>query len=62
MSGWTRPELPSGKGSQLSSHTNSSFWMTIVEQLSIGRVWQEEGERNGDASWSRRGTDPALLA
>uniref|UniRef100_A0A1I7W707 Uncharacterized protein n=1 Tax=Heterorhabditis bacteriophora TaxID=37862 RepID=A0A1I7W707_HETBA len=22
------------------------FWMAIVEQLSIGRVWQEEGERN----------------
>uniref|UniRef100_A0A1I7WRN2 CUB domain-containing protein n=1 Tax=Heterorhabditis bacteriophora TaxID=37862 RepID=A0A1I7WRN2_HETBA len=38
------------------------FWMTIVEQLSMGRVWQEEGERNGDASWSRRGTDPALIS
>uniref|UniRef100_A0A1I7WBU4 Tyrosine-protein phosphatase domain-containing protein n=1 Tax=Heterorhabditis bacteriophora TaxID=37862 RepID=A0A1I7WBU4_HETBA len=37
------------------------FWMAIVEQLSLGRVCQEEGERNGDASWSRRGTDPALL-
>uniref|UniRef100_A0A1I7WBV2 Transposase n=1 Tax=Heterorhabditis bacteriophora TaxID=37862 RepID=A0A1I7WBV2_HETBA len=37
------------------------FWMTIVEQLSLGRVCQEEGERNGVASWSRRGTDPALL-
>uniref|UniRef100_A0A1I7WLE0 Uncharacterized protein n=1 Tax=Heterorhabditis bacteriophora TaxID=37862 RepID=A0A1I7WLE0_HETBA len=45
MSGWTRPELPSGKGS-----------------LSVGRVWQEEGERNGGDSWSRRGTDPALLS
>uniref|UniRef100_A0A1I7XD29 Ovule protein n=1 Tax=Heterorhabditis bacteriophora TaxID=37862 RepID=A0A1I7XD29_HETBA len=25
--------------------------MTIVEQLSLGRVCQEEGERNGVASW-----------
>uniref|UniRef100_A0A1I7W781 Uncharacterized protein n=1 Tax=Heterorhabditis bacteriophora TaxID=37862 RepID=A0A1I7W781_HETBA len=38
------------------------FWMTIVAEHSIGRVWQEEGERNGVASWSRRGTDPAQLA
>uniref|UniRef100_A0A1I7XJ54 Transcriptional regulator n=1 Tax=Heterorhabditis bacteriophora TaxID=37862 RepID=A0A1I7XJ54_HETBA len=36
--------------------------MTIVEHLSIGRVWQEEGERNGDVSWSRRGADPALIS
>uniref|UniRef100_A0A1I7X6N4 ZP domain-containing protein n=1 Tax=Heterorhabditis bacteriophora TaxID=37862 RepID=A0A1I7X6N4_HETBA len=36
--------------------------MTIVEQLSLGRVCQEEGERNGGDSWSRRGTDPALLS
>uniref|UniRef100_A0A1I7WRR8 Uncharacterized protein n=1 Tax=Heterorhabditis bacteriophora TaxID=37862 RepID=A0A1I7WRR8_HETBA len=35
--------------------------MTIVEQLSLGRVWQEEGERIGDATSSQRGTDPALL-
>uniref|UniRef100_A0A1I7W8I6 ANK_REP_REGION domain-containing protein n=1 Tax=Heterorhabditis bacteriophora TaxID=37862 RepID=A0A1I7W8I6_HETBA len=39
-----------------------SILMTIGAEHSIGRVWQEEGERNGDASWSRRGTDPALLA
>uniref|UniRef100_A0A1I7XJ91 Uncharacterized protein n=1 Tax=Heterorhabditis bacteriophora TaxID=37862 RepID=A0A1I7XJ91_HETBA len=36
--------------------------MAIVEYLSIGRVWQEEGERNGDASWSRRGADPGLIS
>uniref|UniRef100_A0A1I7XJC7 Transposase n=1 Tax=Heterorhabditis bacteriophora TaxID=37862 RepID=A0A1I7XJC7_HETBA len=36
--------------------------MAIAEQLSLGRVWQEEVERNGDASWSRRGADPALIA
>uniref|UniRef100_A0A1I7WC69 DUF4338 domain-containing protein n=2 Tax=Heterorhabditis bacteriophora TaxID=37862 RepID=A0A1I7WC69_HETBA len=36
------------------------FWMTIVEQLSIGRVWQEEGERNGVAFWFSNGTDPSL--
>uniref|UniRef100_A0A1I7X6T4 Uncharacterized protein n=1 Tax=Heterorhabditis bacteriophora TaxID=37862 RepID=A0A1I7X6T4_HETBA len=35
--------------------------MEIVEQLSIGRVWQEEGERLGGATSLRRGTDPALL-
>uniref|UniRef100_A0A1I7WC57 Alpha-galactosidase n=1 Tax=Heterorhabditis bacteriophora TaxID=37862 RepID=A0A1I7WC57_HETBA len=34
--------------------------MTIVEQLSIGRVWQEEGERNGVAFWFSNGTDPSL--
>uniref|UniRef100_A0A1I7XPB1 Secreted protein n=1 Tax=Heterorhabditis bacteriophora TaxID=37862 RepID=A0A1I7XPB1_HETBA len=38
----------------------SLFWMTIVEQLSIGRVWQEEGERNGDAFWFLNGTDLSL--
>uniref|UniRef100_A0A1I7X3G0 Secreted protein n=2 Tax=Heterorhabditis bacteriophora TaxID=37862 RepID=A0A1I7X3G0_HETBA len=38
------------------------FWMAIVAEHSIGRVWQEEGERNGDTSESRRGTDPALLS
>uniref|UniRef100_A0A1I7X6K2 Transmembrane protein n=1 Tax=Heterorhabditis bacteriophora TaxID=37862 RepID=A0A1I7X6K2_HETBA len=36
--------------------------MTIVAEHSIGRVWQEEGERIGDATSSRRGTDPALLS
>uniref|UniRef100_A0A1I7X2S2 Uncharacterized protein n=1 Tax=Heterorhabditis bacteriophora TaxID=37862 RepID=A0A1I7X2S2_HETBA len=36
--------------------------MAIVAEHSIGRVWQEEGERNGDTSESRRGTDPALLS
>uniref|UniRef100_A0A1I7W8H3 cDNA n=1 Tax=Heterorhabditis bacteriophora TaxID=37862 RepID=A0A1I7W8H3_HETBA len=36
------------------------FWVTIVEQLSIGRVWQEEGERNGVAFWFSNGTDPTL--
>uniref|UniRef100_A0A1I7WJZ7 Uncharacterized protein n=1 Tax=Heterorhabditis bacteriophora TaxID=37862 RepID=A0A1I7WJZ7_HETBA len=36
------------------------FWMTIVEQLSIGRVWQEEGERNGDAFRFLNGTDLSL--
>uniref|UniRef100_A0A1I7WTU5 Amylo-alpha-1,6-glucosidase n=1 Tax=Heterorhabditis bacteriophora TaxID=37862 RepID=A0A1I7WTU5_HETBA len=35
--------------------------MTIVEQLSIGRVWQEEGERDGVAFRFLNGTDPALL-
>uniref|UniRef100_A0A1I7X3X1 Uncharacterized protein n=1 Tax=Heterorhabditis bacteriophora TaxID=37862 RepID=A0A1I7X3X1_HETBA len=44
-----------------SPHSQAAIWMAIVEQLSLGRVCQEEGERNGDASWSRRGTDPALL-
>uniref|UniRef100_A0A1I7XGT2 Ovule protein n=1 Tax=Heterorhabditis bacteriophora TaxID=37862 RepID=A0A1I7XGT2_HETBA len=34
--------------------------MTIVEQLFIGRVWQEEGERNEDAFWFLNGTDPTL--
>uniref|UniRef100_A0A1I7WG13 Uncharacterized protein n=1 Tax=Heterorhabditis bacteriophora TaxID=37862 RepID=A0A1I7WG13_HETBA len=36
--------------------------MTIVEQLFVGRVWQEERGRNGCDFWSRRGTDPALLS
>uniref|UniRef100_A0A1I7WP09 Innexin n=1 Tax=Heterorhabditis bacteriophora TaxID=37862 RepID=A0A1I7WP09_HETBA len=36
------------------------FWMTIVEQLSIGRVWQEEGERNGDVFRFLNGTDLSL--
>uniref|UniRef100_A0A1I7WD44 Uncharacterized protein n=1 Tax=Heterorhabditis bacteriophora TaxID=37862 RepID=A0A1I7WD44_HETBA len=36
--------------------------MAIVAELSIGRVWQQEGERNGGDSWSQRGTDPALLS
>uniref|UniRef100_A0A1I7WM54 Transposase n=1 Tax=Heterorhabditis bacteriophora TaxID=37862 RepID=A0A1I7WM54_HETBA len=34
--------------------------MTILEQLSIGRVWQEEGERNRDAFRFLNGTDPTL--
>uniref|UniRef100_A0A1I7XRI1 Beta-galactosidase n=1 Tax=Heterorhabditis bacteriophora TaxID=37862 RepID=A0A1I7XRI1_HETBA len=34
--------------------------MAIVAELSIGRVWQEEGERNGDAFWFLNGTDPLL--
>uniref|UniRef100_A0A1I7X776 PSI domain-containing protein n=1 Tax=Heterorhabditis bacteriophora TaxID=37862 RepID=A0A1I7X776_HETBA len=34
--------------------------MTIIEQLSIGRVWQEEGERNGDAFRFLNGTDLSL--
>uniref|UniRef100_A0A1I7WU13 Transcriptional regulator n=1 Tax=Heterorhabditis bacteriophora TaxID=37862 RepID=A0A1I7WU13_HETBA len=34
--------------------------MTIVAEHSIGRVWQEEGERNGDAFRFLNGTDPAL--
>uniref|UniRef100_A0A1I7WG88 Sodium channel protein Nach n=1 Tax=Heterorhabditis bacteriophora TaxID=37862 RepID=A0A1I7WG88_HETBA len=34
--------------------------MTIVAEHSIGRVWQEEGERNGDAFRSLNGTDPTL--
>uniref|UniRef100_A0A1I7XQC5 Apple domain-containing protein n=1 Tax=Heterorhabditis bacteriophora TaxID=37862 RepID=A0A1I7XQC5_HETBA len=29
-------------------------------QLSIGRVWQEERERNGVAFWFLNGTDPTL--
>uniref|UniRef100_A0A1I7XVW2 Aldehyde dehydrogenase family protein n=1 Tax=Heterorhabditis bacteriophora TaxID=37862 RepID=A0A1I7XVW2_HETBA len=37
--------------------------MAIVEQqLFIGRVWQQEGQRSGDVYWSRRGIDPALIA
>uniref|UniRef100_A0A1I7XJQ1 Transposase n=1 Tax=Heterorhabditis bacteriophora TaxID=37862 RepID=A0A1I7XJQ1_HETBA len=36
--------------------------MAIVAEHSIERVWQEEGERNGDASWSRRGTDPEMFS
>uniref|UniRef100_A0A1I7X984 Uncharacterized protein n=1 Tax=Heterorhabditis bacteriophora TaxID=37862 RepID=A0A1I7X984_HETBA len=36
------------------------FWMAIVEQLSLGRVWQEEGERIGDVFWFSNGTDPSL--
>uniref|UniRef100_A0A1I7WT28 Uncharacterized protein n=1 Tax=Heterorhabditis bacteriophora TaxID=37862 RepID=A0A1I7WT28_HETBA len=36
------------------------FWMAIVAEHSIGRVWQEEGERNGDAFRLLNGTDPAL--
>uniref|UniRef100_A0A1I7XEH1 Uncharacterized protein n=1 Tax=Heterorhabditis bacteriophora TaxID=37862 RepID=A0A1I7XEH1_HETBA len=38
----------------------SAILMTIVEQLSIGRVWQEEGERNADAFRFLKGTDPTL--
>uniref|UniRef100_A0A1I7WVJ3 Uncharacterized protein n=1 Tax=Heterorhabditis bacteriophora TaxID=37862 RepID=A0A1I7WVJ3_HETBA len=38
----------------------SLFWMAIVAEHSIGRVWQEEGERNGDACRLLNGTDPAL--
>uniref|UniRef100_A0A1I7XC79 PPIase cyclophilin-type domain-containing protein n=1 Tax=Heterorhabditis bacteriophora TaxID=37862 RepID=A0A1I7XC79_HETBA len=34
--------------------------MTIVAEHSIGRVWQEEGERNGDAFRFLNGTDPTL--
>uniref|UniRef100_A0A1I7WTC1 Uncharacterized protein n=1 Tax=Heterorhabditis bacteriophora TaxID=37862 RepID=A0A1I7WTC1_HETBA len=34
--------------------------MAIVAEHSIGRVWQEEGERNGDAFRLLNGTDPAL--
>uniref|UniRef100_A0A1I7XI89 Tetratricopeptide repeat protein 30 n=1 Tax=Heterorhabditis bacteriophora TaxID=37862 RepID=A0A1I7XI89_HETBA len=34
--------------------------MTIVAEHSIGRVRQEEGERNGDAFRFLNGTDPAL--
>uniref|UniRef100_A0A1I7XKC4 DUF3291 domain-containing protein n=1 Tax=Heterorhabditis bacteriophora TaxID=37862 RepID=A0A1I7XKC4_HETBA len=37
------------------------LWMAIVEQIYIGRVWQEEGERNEVAFWFLNGTDPALL-
>uniref|UniRef100_A0A1I7WAW3 DUF3327 domain-containing protein n=1 Tax=Heterorhabditis bacteriophora TaxID=37862 RepID=A0A1I7WAW3_HETBA len=37
------------------------LWMTIVAEHSIGRVWQEEGERNGVAFRFLNGTDPALL-
>uniref|UniRef100_A0A1I7XGL7 SURF1-like protein n=1 Tax=Heterorhabditis bacteriophora TaxID=37862 RepID=A0A1I7XGL7_HETBA len=33
--------------------------MAIVAEHSIGRVWQEEGERNGDIFWFSNGTDPA---
>uniref|UniRef100_A0A1I7X154 RNase H domain-containing protein n=1 Tax=Heterorhabditis bacteriophora TaxID=37862 RepID=A0A1I7X154_HETBA len=37
------------------------FWMAaIVAEHSIGRVWQEEGERNGEAFWFLNGTDPSL--
>uniref|UniRef100_A0A1I7XA57 SH2 domain-containing protein n=1 Tax=Heterorhabditis bacteriophora TaxID=37862 RepID=A0A1I7XA57_HETBA len=36
------------------------FWMASIEQLSIGRVWQEEGERNGVAFRFLNGTDPSL--
>uniref|UniRef100_A0A1I7X0L2 Fn3_PAP domain-containing protein n=1 Tax=Heterorhabditis bacteriophora TaxID=37862 RepID=A0A1I7X0L2_HETBA len=32
----------------------------IVAEHSIGRVWQEEGERNGEAFWFLNGTDPSL--
>uniref|UniRef100_A0A1I7W758 CBM2 domain-containing protein n=1 Tax=Heterorhabditis bacteriophora TaxID=37862 RepID=A0A1I7W758_HETBA len=34
--------------------------MTIVAEHSIGRVWQEEGERNGVAFRFSNGTDPTL--
>uniref|UniRef100_A0A1I7WY98 TonB-dependent receptor n=1 Tax=Heterorhabditis bacteriophora TaxID=37862 RepID=A0A1I7WY98_HETBA len=34
--------------------------MAIVAEHSIGRVWQEEGERNGDAFRFLNGTDPTL--
>uniref|UniRef100_A0A1I7XDJ7 Transcriptional regulator n=1 Tax=Heterorhabditis bacteriophora TaxID=37862 RepID=A0A1I7XDJ7_HETBA len=34
--------------------------MPIVAEHSIGRVWQEEGERDGDAFRFLKGTDPAL--
>uniref|UniRef100_A0A1I7XVE1 Uncharacterized protein n=1 Tax=Heterorhabditis bacteriophora TaxID=37862 RepID=A0A1I7XVE1_HETBA len=34
---------------QLFLDTNKQlFWMTIVEQLSIGRVWQQEEQRSGE--------------
>uniref|UniRef100_A0A1I7WP65 Secreted protein n=1 Tax=Heterorhabditis bacteriophora TaxID=37862 RepID=A0A1I7WP65_HETBA len=36
------------------------FWMAIVAEHSLGRVRQEEGERNGDAFRFSNGTDPAL--
>uniref|UniRef100_A0A1I7XEL1 Neur_chan_LBD domain-containing protein n=1 Tax=Heterorhabditis bacteriophora TaxID=37862 RepID=A0A1I7XEL1_HETBA len=38
-------------------------WKTsrsVSLSLSIGRVWQEEGERNADAFRFLNGTDPAL--
>uniref|UniRef100_A0A1I7X993 Glyco_hydro_20b domain-containing protein n=1 Tax=Heterorhabditis bacteriophora TaxID=37862 RepID=A0A1I7X993_HETBA len=34
--------------------------MTTVAEHSIGRVWQEEGERNEDAIRFLNGTDPTL--
>uniref|UniRef100_A0A1I7X4W3 F5/8 type C domain-containing protein n=1 Tax=Heterorhabditis bacteriophora TaxID=37862 RepID=A0A1I7X4W3_HETBA len=43
-----------------SKNETSLFWMAIVAEHSIGRVWQEEGERNGDAFRLLNGTDPAL--
>uniref|UniRef100_A0A1I7WGS0 Aldehyde dehydrogenase n=1 Tax=Heterorhabditis bacteriophora TaxID=37862 RepID=A0A1I7WGS0_HETBA len=37
--------------------------MAIVEQqLFIGRVWQQEGQGNGELLVARNGTDPALLS
>uniref|UniRef100_A0A1I7XJ68 Uncharacterized protein n=1 Tax=Heterorhabditis bacteriophora TaxID=37862 RepID=A0A1I7XJ68_HETBA len=34
--------------------------LTIIAEHSIGRVWQEEGERNGAAFRFLNGTDPTL--